>query len=203
MDGTINVTEVCLTPQVNNAAQETFCMQKEATEVTLTGYVVDNFCWDMEGHVGFDGSLLGTAPETHWLHCILLDTQAAPCISNGFLLLEEMSAPDANNFTYAARYQLDDAGDKLVAMLAEAENTRGGDRKFDEQWTITGTAFNGTIAVTRVCLTPSVKNSAQETFCKEKAAPTPSTDTSAAANHAALGALSAALYAAAAVICRL
>ncbi len=83
MDGTINVTEVCLTPQVNNAAQETFCMQKEATEVTLTGYVVDNFCWDMEGHVGFDGSLLGTAPETHWLHCLLLDTQAAPCISNG------------------------------------------------------------------------------------------------------------------------
>ncbi len=54
----------------------------------------------------------------------------------GFLLLEELSAPDANNFTYAARYQLDDTGDKLVAMLAEAENTRGGDRKFDEQWTI-------------------------------------------------------------------
>jgi hypothetical protein len=78
----------------------------------------------MEGHVGFDGSLLGTAPETHWLHCILLDTQAAPCISNGFLLLEELSAPDANSFTYAARYQLDDTGDKLVAMLAEAENTR-------------------------------------------------------------------------------
>jgi hypothetical protein len=185
-----------------------FLALNTAASETFTGYVVDNFCWDMEGHVGFDGSQLGTAPWTHGLGCFLLTTP--PCVQGGYVLLEELSEPDGNNFTYAARYQLDDTGDDLVHMLAEAESARAGNRQLNDQWTITGTAFNGTIAVTRACLTPSVDNAAQETFCKEKAAPTPtpspspSADTSAGANHAALGALSAAvLHSAAAAICRL
>jgi len=128
----------------------------------FTGYVVDNYCWDQPGHQGIDGSQLGTAPGTHALHCLW---QVPACKALGYVLLEALSTPTSDGYTYAAKHQLDDIGDALVTEMGQAEQSRAGDRSFDEQVTITGTLVNNEIVVERVCITPSVSNTAGDTFC--------------------------------------
>lgn len=130
----------------------------------FTGYVVDNYCWDKPNHQGIDGALLGTAPETHVLHCLTW----TPCIPGGYTMLEALSEPADDGSTYMSKYQFDDNGDKLVVMWVNKEMMRAGDdADFDEKWTATGTldADGVTIAVTKLCLTPRRQNEAGETLC--------------------------------------
>lgn len=135
-----------------------------ASSETFTGYVVDNYCWNMAEHRGVDGSQLAKAPGTHWLHCLW---DVAPCEAQGYLLLEELGAPRVpEGYAYGARYQLDAQGDELVYELTKAEQQRGGDRRFDEQFAIKGTVAGDEIAVTEVCLTPSANNPSNQTFCR-------------------------------------
>lgn len=49
-----------------------------AAPMSVTGYVVDNYCWDKDNHIGIDGVNLELQPEKHILHCLLV----APCKVN-------------------------------------------------------------------------------------------------------------------------
>jgi len=132
------------------------------SSLQYTGYVVDNYCWNKPNHRGIDNSLLGTAPETHVLHCLIIPA----CITNGFALLEALPAPAADGSTYGIRYQLDAAGDALVVKMVNAEMTRGGDRDLGEQLTLSGTLNGaGELAVTELCHTPSNSNTANMKYC--------------------------------------
>merc|ERR1712008_244803 len=62
-------------------------------------------------------------------------------------------------------YQLDTTGNALAFQLFQEEQTRGGDRPFDEEVTITGTAAGSEIAMSSVCITPKANNPSVETFC--------------------------------------
>mmetsp|Transcript_84247 Transcript_84247/g.195875 ORF Transcript_84247/g.195875 Transcript_84247/m.195875 type:complete len:187 (+) Transcript_84247:53-613(+) len=135
-------------------------LQASAAE-EFTGYVVDNYCWDQDNHQGIDNALLGTAPQTHILHCVLVSF----CKASGFVVLEKLSSPAQDGSTYWPKYQLDADGDALVIRMAEAEMSRGGDRPFDEQVTVKGTVSDSEMAVTSLCITPKEKNPSQETFC--------------------------------------
>mmetsp|Transcript_117655 Transcript_117655/g.186249 ORF Transcript_117655/g.186249 Transcript_117655/m.186249 type:complete len:216 (-) Transcript_117655:38-685(-) len=127
-----------------------------------TGYVVDNYCWDKPNHVGIDGSQLGTAPGTHILHCLW---QVSACKNQGYVMLEQLSSPAPDGATYGPKYQLDATGDALVFEMAQAEQTRGGDRAFDERITVTGTVSGSEMAVSKLCITPQANNPSQDTFC--------------------------------------
>jgi len=172
VDDEIAVSRVCITPSVSNDAGEVFCHDAPDLEIaattepptadTFTGYVVDNYCWGQPGHVGLDGSQLGTVPGTHTLHCMFDIPQ---CMENGYVLLEELSAADADGYTYTQKYRLDAVGDALIVEMGQAEQDRVGDYAFDVQVTITGTVADDEIAVSRVCITPLVSNDAGETFC--------------------------------------
>merc|ERR1712113_533995 len=58
-----------------------------APAANVTGYVVDNYCWNKPNHVGIDGANLEFSPANHWLHCLTLSF----CIPDGYVLLEEYS----------------------------------------------------------------------------------------------------------------
>merc|ERR1712066_199125 len=80
-------------------------------------------------------------------------------------MLELLSSPASDGSTYGIKYQLDSEGDNLVFQLLQAEQTRGGDRQFDEQVTITGTVSGANMAVSGACITPTVNNPSGTTFC--------------------------------------
>lgn len=133
-----------------------------ATE-EFSGYVVDSYCWDRPGHVGIDDSKLGTAPGTHWLHCLWAVPQ---CKDQGYVMLEPLNSTAADGSTYDVKYRLDGVGNELVVKMAQTEQGRGGDRPFDEHVTITGSPRKGEFfEVTKLCITPQARNPTAETFC--------------------------------------
>jgi hypothetical protein len=137
-----------------------FLVAVEAVE--YTGYVVDNYCWNQPGHVGIDGSKLGTAPGTHILHCFW---QVSACQTGGYSMLQPLASPASDGSTYGIKYKLNSEGSDLVYQLTKAEQSRGGDRKFDEQVTVTGTVSGTLMTVSKVCIAPKVQNPSNATFC--------------------------------------
>lgn len=131
-------------------------------DVEYTGYVVDNYCWNLPNHRGIDGSQLGTAPETHILHCLW---QVPACKEQGYVILEKLASAAPDGSTYGPKYQLDATGNTLALQLFQQEQTRGGDRAFDEEVTIKGTAIGSDISVSSLCITPKAKNPSGESFC--------------------------------------
>lgn len=118
-----------------------------AEAATVTGYLVDNYCWDKPNHRGIDGAYLGTAPETHVLHCLLVSF----CKASGFAFLEKQS-----DGTYDRSYRLDGGGNAMAVKLFEDEIAKNGDRLFDEQLTATGTLSGSTMTVTSLQLSSQV-----------------------------------------------
>lgn len=165
------------------AAAVATVMFTEAEE--FTGFVVDNYCWNKPGHRGNDGSQLGTAPEGHVLHCLW---QVPQCKTQGYVMLEKLQAPDGDGNTYGAKYQLDDTGDTLAYDLFVAEQTRAGDRAFNELLTITGTAMGDgpgtvtTVSVSKICITPKEQNPSGQQYCFSNATTATSTTTNAHGN---------------------
>merc|ERR1712032_672862 len=128
-----------------------------------TGYVVDNYCWDEPNHTGLDGTPLGSTPEKHVLHCMVISR----CKASGYMMLEELGSPASDGSLYGSKYQLDSVGDELVVEMVEAEMQRGGDYPFDVKVTVTGTLTGNEVAVSKLCITPTKDNPSQSTICHE------------------------------------
>merc|ERR1712032_1297947 len=128
-----------------------------------TGYVVDNYCWDEPNHTGLDGTPLGSTPEKHVLHCMVISR----CKASGYMMLEELGSPASDGSLYGSKYQLDSVGDELVVEMVEAEMQRGGDYPFDVKVTVTGTLTGTEVAVSKLCITPTKDNPSQSTICHD------------------------------------
>jgi len=137
-----------------------------------TGYVVDNYCWDQPNHQGIDNTPLGSNPENHILHCMVVSF----CKQSGFVMLERLGSPASDGSLYGPKYQLDNVGDELVVEMVEAEMQRGGDYQFDVKATVTGILSGNEIAVSKLCITPTKENPSESTICHE-APPAKSTTT--------------------------
>merc|ERR1719498_620480 len=81
-------------------------------------------------------------------------------------MLERFSSPAGDGSLYGRKYVLDDAGNGIAFELFQNEQTRGGDRRFDEVFTATGTVKGDVMSVQSICITPKEKNPAKETFCR-------------------------------------
>jgi len=89
------------------------------SEVSWTGFLVDNLCWEMPGHVAIDGAKLLTNPETHTVGCMLLPN----CLASGFVVMGN-TAISSSSEAYAPKFVLDDKGNALAAsLLAETKYT--------------------------------------------------------------------------------
>jgi hypothetical protein len=179
----IQVVSLCFVPLVSNAAGDTVCHYAPTPAPTVAdaiptpsqaptaaptqapslvplqdfvGYIVDNVCWNKPNHRGIDGSLLGSAPGTHILHCLT----CCGCPADGYTMLEELGPS-----SYDKKYELDDAGDALMVTLANAEIARGGDRQLQEQITARGVLSGDEIQVVSLCFVPLVSNAAGDTVC--------------------------------------
>merc|ERR1712070_244837 len=115
---------------------------------------------------GIDGAALGTAPESHTLHCLW---EVAACEKQGYIALEELTTTAADGSKYAPKYQLDAAGNQLALKLFKDEQTRAGDRKFDEQITINGDVVGDRIDVSSLCFRPKKDNPSGSTTCHNAA----------------------------------
>jgi len=58
----------------------------------VSGWVIDNECWKQPNHVGFDAAKLDTAPQDHYVHCLLLKR----CKDSGFFLRANVTGTLAN-----------------------------------------------------------------------------------------------------------
>lgn len=134
---------------------------------SFTGYIIDNYCWDFPNHRGIDGAQLGTAPQTHIIHCL------PACAHGGFAVLEQLPTPANDGSTYGIKYQLDAKGNALLVQLANAEMTRAGDRRGLEPVTVSGTLVGNVIQASSLCFTPQHRNSAGTTFCHPPLPPVP------------------------------
>lgn len=91
----------------------------EAVQVTYSGFVVDNLCFD-KCQVSFpgcencalDGTNVITQPEEHTVHCIR-DVQA--CVDSGYALMQ--NAGDPLNPNYKIRYSFDGISNQRVVEL--------------------------------------------------------------------------------------
>ena len=183
---TINVEKICFTPSVDNSASSTHCYTAPTTAFAYTGYLVDNYCWNMPNHIGLDATPLGTNPGGHILHCLFLPQ----CLPTGWALLEKFAQADSDGYMYGIKYQLDDAGDMLAKALVMAEHARGGDRSFNDQVTVSGREGGATIHVTSICFTPSHDNAAGAEICQTGAAAV----SGSSERHAWIGAAAALMY---------
>lgn len=123
------------------------------------GFIVDNYCWNQAGHVGIDKTNLETNPELHILHCLWAEI----CVADGYAMLQKQGTK------YEIAFQLDDNGDKLMKELAESEQKRAGDYRFDVEVKADGDVSDGgneqTLAVKTLKIQPQEKNAAQLEFC--------------------------------------
>ena len=95
-------------------------------KTTVSGYLVDIYCWDKPNHMAIDGANLETEPEKHTVHC-LRDVQV--CINGGYALLEKK----AGALKYTLKYKLDATGNvnilkiiKTTASVADFQVTATG-----------------------------------------------------------------------------
>merc|ERR1711935_309937 len=130
-----------------------------ATSVSYTGYLVDNFCWNMDNNTGVDKTNLGVEPERHYLHCLVLPQ----CKASGYSFLE---ASDSTPPTYTRKYTLDMAGNSKAVTFFTEEHAKG-DRRFNDKVTATGHVVDGVLQVQTLALASS-------------SVPDPRTDTSSA-----------------------
>jgi hypothetical protein len=63
-----------------------------AAATMITGWVIDHECWTQPSHIGFDGAKLDTAPQDHYVHCLLLKR----CKDSGFFLRDNITGTLAN-----------------------------------------------------------------------------------------------------------
>lgn len=183
---TINVEKICFTPSFNNSASSMHCYTAPTTPFAYTGYLVDNWCWNLPNHTGIDSTPLGTIPGDHILHCLIAEI----CLPDGWALLEKFAQADSDGYMYGIKYQLDDAGDMLAKALVMAEHARGGDRSFNDQVTVSGREGGATIHVTSICFTPSNSNAAGTEICETGTAAV----SGSSERHAWIGAAAALMY---------
>jgi len=101
-------------------------------KVKHTGYMVDNFCWEMSGHIAIDGANLLTSPMDHTVDCMLLPD----CIADGYALLENMSTM-GEGANYMRSFMFDTRGNTMaVRMLEDSE------KKDEYMVMVTGTMTN-------------------------------------------------------------
>merc|ERR1712187_833033 len=114
--------------------------------------------------MGIDGTYLATDPGGHILHCLT----CCGCPNDGYAILE------GGGTSYSIKYQLDGTGNDLMYDLAYAEQSRVGDRAFNELIIATGTLVGNELQTTSLCFTPTVNNAAGETICHTAPTPPPS-----------------------------
>jgi len=81
--------------------------------VAVSGFLVDNYCWNKPNHLAIDGAKLGTAPQDHTVHC-LRDVQE--CIDSGYAILEK----PAGASEYQVKYKLDAVGNANALKVIKA-----------------------------------------------------------------------------------
>jgi hypothetical protein len=60
---------------------------------TLTGWVIDNECWDQANHIGLDGADLEKSPQDHTKKCLLFDV----CKKSGYFLRDLVNGTFVNH----------------------------------------------------------------------------------------------------------
>eukprot|EP00756_Hemistasia_phaeocysticola_P017324 Hpha_TRINITY_DN15532_c0_g1::TRINITY_DN15532_c0_g1_i2::g.109035::m.109035 len=141
-----------------------------AEDFTVTGFVIDMYCWNKPNHIGIDGTAMDIEPGNHWLHCMT----CCGCPSQGFAVMEQDSASGK----YAPKYLLSssagDIGSTMTTDLVTAEMSRAGDRRGLEEVTVTGTLQSSgsglpTLDPSLMCYTPGPQNAQGKTWCHDSA----------------------------------
>jgi len=81
---------------------------------SYTGYLTDLYCWDLAGHVAFDGAPLETNPERHTVGCLLEPF----CVVTGYQILEL----NTTSGFYFSKYILDNSSNAQAVALLEASH---------------------------------------------------------------------------------
>ncbi|OQR90257.1 hypothetical protein ACHHYP_05671 [Achlya hypogyna] len=100
-------------------AQPTPACNVTGQNVTVSGYIMDNFCITQGFMVDNPTTPTLVHPEVHSIHC-LVDLTA--CTDSGFALLAPPSGPGAN---YTVKYQLGSAGTTLAIKYGMAARNYG------------------------------------------------------------------------------
>ena len=80
-------------------------------KISHSGYLIDLFCWGLEGHVALDGADLDTNPQAHSVHC-MRDVQV--CRDGGFGILRMDELSNSSCGAYDLAYTFDDVGTQLA-----------------------------------------------------------------------------------------
>ncbi|ETW02875.1 hypothetical protein H310_05347 [Aphanomyces invadans] len=100
------------------------------TNVTVSGFVMDNFCIQRGNLVDNPSVITLKGPDVHTIHCLI---DLTPCVESKYTLL----APPANGSDlYSVKYQLGDAGSALARAAARGARSLGGKTGFSV--TVTG-----------------------------------------------------------------
>merc|ERR1719229_1151073 len=91
----------------------TSSVAQNCEEVSVEGYLIDNFCWDMPDHIAIDGSDLANDPQSHTRHCLFDIPQ---CVENGYGIIAKQ---DDGTYDYQHRFNEEDNA-KIVEYLADS-----------------------------------------------------------------------------------
>jgi hypothetical protein len=82
-----------------------------AEKVTVTGTLVDKYCWNDLGGVALDtGANLKLNPTAHTVHCLV---EVQVCRDSGFVIVHK----NGDSGEYEIQYELDDAGNTRAKEL--------------------------------------------------------------------------------------
>lgn len=86
-----------------------------ASAAVITGWVIDNECWQQTDHIGFDNAKLDTAPQDHTVKCLLLKI----CKDSGFFLRDNVTGTLTNVGAFDS-----DGNAKMVAFLETLKSSQ-------------------------------------------------------------------------------
>ena len=110
---------------------------QQAEEVTVTGQLVDLYCWDTLNGVALDtGEDLKRYPTRHTVHCLV---EVGVCKNSGFAIVNKAEGSEL----YTVSYLLDEPGNARAIELMEETPSRTRNQPTGFEITVTGMAKAG------------------------------------------------------------
>jgi len=116
--------------------------QDGCVEQTWEGYLVDNFCWEMDNHIAIDGADLVNSPQDHSKECLLLPE----CVASGYFLLTKKE-DGTYDVTYDYYYNFTQEQNALALEYIQA-STKEND--YYVRATGKNCAANGTVILSKI-----------------------------------------------------
>jgi hypothetical protein len=113
-----------------------------AESVTVTGILVDKYCWNDLNGVALDtGSNLKLNPSDHTVHCLV---EVGVCRNSGYVIVHKKQGASE----YEIQYELDDAGNTRARELLYTVPTGERNKPTGYEITLTGTTTEGSNVLT-------------------------------------------------------